>query len=158
MESPIRRDRPLDRGRRRERGRLAGMDEKLQGLLRIEQERSTFFFGRPSGKQSFRRKQEKRHCAEGWPVYYRLSLSVHATALGAYRRSRSGFERLVLRLVGVRLHRRYTAISPASPSLPVTKPLALGPTTGFFDRLLVSYRVSSGDTSGVWALSLSSTY
>jgi len=36
------------------------------------------------------------------------------------------------------LHRRYTAISPASPSFPVTKPLALGPTTGFFDRLLAA--------------------
>ena len=57
--------------------------------------------------------------------------------LGACRRIRSGFERLVLRLVGVRLHRRYTAISPASPSLQVTKPLALGPTTGFSGRLLV---------------------
>ncbi len=70
------------------------------------------------------------------PLLVFLSSSVLYQNIGACRRTRSGFVRLVLRLVGVRLHRRYTAISPASPSLPVTKPLALGPTTGFSDRLL----------------------
>ena len=63
-------------------------------------------------------------------------ISLNSTP-GACRRTRSGFEWLVLRLVGVRLHRRYIAISPASPSLPVTKPLTLGPATGSSDRLLV---------------------
>ena len=65
-----------------------------------------------------------------------LSHRMRVMSLGACRRIRSGFERLVLRLDCVRLHRRYTPISPASPSLPVTKPLALGPTTGLSDTLL----------------------
>jgi tungstate transport system substrate-binding protein len=61
--------------------------------------------------------------------------------LGACRRIRSGFERLVLRLDYVRLYRRYTPILLASPSLPVTKPLALGPRTGFSDTRLVSLAI-----------------
>jgi len=61
--------------------------------------------------------------------------------IGVPRRTRSGFERLVLRLVGVRLHRRYAAISPASPSLPVTKPLALGPDIACF-AVLASHKTA----------------
>jgi len=73
----------------------------------------------------------RRKAGQNGPGFARvLSILKEDFRSRLYLKTRLGFERLIFRLAASTIKR----ISPASPSLPCEKPLALGPTTEFPDR------------------------